>query len=377
MNTTATQRHPALQATKIGGIELANRFAVAPMSRVSAAADGTPTDEMTDYYAHFARGGFGLVITEGTYTDTTHSQGYLNQPGLATDGHIDGWRRVTDAVHATGTPILAQLMHAGALSQGNSYGAHAIAPSATRPVGQMLEEYGGSGCWSVPREMTSSDIDFAVAGFVDAAARAQAAGFDGVEIHAANGYLLDQFLTVYTNARTDEYGGNVANRIRLTARIVAEIRHRVGTDFVVGVRLSQTKVNDLKYRWPGGAEDAETIFAAVAEAGADYLHIASEGRDFIDTARFAEGRTITAVARQVTGLPVIANGGMHDMRQAADVLDGGHADLLSIGRGALANPDLPARLAGDVELAPFDHAMLSPMATISNARSWWAAQDAH
>jgi 2,4-dienoyl-CoA reductase-like NADH-dependent reductase (Old Yellow Enzyme family) len=377
MSTTATRQHPALKPSQIGRTELTNRLAVAPMSRVSAAPDGTPTDEMTDYYARFAHGGFGLLITEGSYTDTTHSQGYLNQPGLATERHVEGWRRVTQAVHKGDAPIVAQLMHAGALSQGNPYAAEAIAPSAIAPLGQMLEEYGGSGRWAVPREMTSSDIDFAVAGFVDAATRAQAAGFDGVEIHAANGYLLDQFLTVYTNCRADEYGGSVSNRIRLTARTVTEIRHRVGSEFVIGVRLSQTKVNDLKYRWPGGSQDAEVIFAAVAEAGADYLHIASEGRDFIDTARFADGGTITAVARQVTGLPVIANGGMHDMRQAADVLDDGHADLLSIGRGALANPDLPARLAGDVELAPFDHAMLSPMATISNARSWWATQDAH
>jgi 2,4-dienoyl-CoA reductase-like NADH-dependent reductase (Old Yellow Enzyme family) len=377
MNAIATQQHPALETVRIGHFELTNRLAVAPMSRVSAAPDGTPTDEMMDYYAQFARGGFGLVITEGTYPDTTHSQGYLNQPGLATERHIDGWRQVTDAVHETGTPILAQLMHAGALSQGNSYGAEAIAPSAIAPLGQMLEEYGGSGRWPIPREMTSADLDFAVAGLVDAAMRAKAAGFDGVEIHAANGYLLDQFLTLYTNSRTDEYGGDVSNRIRSTARVVAEIRRRVSSDFVVGVRLSQTKVNDLRYRWPGGAQDAEVIFAAVADAGADYLHIASEGRDFIDTAQFSDGRTITAVAKQVTGLPVIANGGMHDTRQAADVLQGGHGDLLSIGRGALANPDLPRRLADGLELDRFDHAMLSPMATISNARSWCAAQEAH
>lgn len=374
MNPTAIQRHPALKTSRIGHFELTNRLAVAPMSRVSATSDGTPSDEMTDYYAQFARGGFGLVITEGTYTDTTHSQGYLNQPGLATERHIDGWRRVTDAVHKTGIPILAQLMHAGALSQGNSYGAEAIAPSAIAPIGQMLEEYGGSGRWPVPREMTPVDLDFAATGFVDAALRARAAGFDGVEIHAANGYLLDQFLTAYTNSRTDDFGGGVSNRIRLTARVVAGIRRRVSSDFVIGVRLSQTKVNDLKYRWPGGAQDAETIFAAVADVGADYLHIASEGRDFIETAQFSDGRTITAVAKQVTGLPVIANGGMHDVRQAADVLEGGHADLLSIGRGALANPDLPRRLADGVELDRFDHAMLSPMATISNARSWCAAQ---
>ncbi len=375
MNTTATQ-HPALQTARIGRFELANRLTVAPMSRVSAGADGTPTSEMAEYYAQFARGGFGLVISEGTYTDTAHSQGYLNQPGLATDAHVAGWRRVTDAVHAAGTPMLAQLMHAGALVQGNSHATDTIAPSATAPTGQMLEEYGGQGSWPVPREITSAEIDSVVDGFVDSATRARTAGFDGVEIHAANGYLLDQFLTVYTNSRTDEYGGTVGNRIRLTARIVEAIRGQVGSDFVVGVRLSQTKVNDLKYRWPGGAEDAEVIFSAVAAGGADYLHIASEGRDFIDTARFADGRTITAVARAVTGLPVIANGGMHDLRQAHQVLDEGHADLLSLGRGALANPDLPKRLGDGADLEPFDHAMLSPMATISNARSWRAVQDA-
>jgi len=364
--------HPALIPQRIGAIELKNRLAVAPMSRVSASPDGTPTDEMTDYYRDFAHGGFGVVITEGTYTDTAHSQGYLNQPGLATDGHVEGWRRVVEAVHAAGAPVIAQLMHAGALSQGNSHLVESIAPSAITPRGEQLEEYGGSGGWPKPRELQVGDIDSVVRGFVEAAVRAHAAGFDGVEVHAANGYLLDQFLTDYTNARDDEFGGTVANRIRLTARVVAAIRGRLGSSFLLGVRLSQTKVNDFTYRWPGGAADAELIFAALTDA--DYLHIASEGRDFIDTARLPDGRTITAVAREVSGLPVMANGGMHDLRQAAEVLDGGHADLVSIGRGALANPDLPARLVAGAELNRFDHAMLSPMATIANARAWHSAR---
>lgn len=369
-----TNTHPALTSVRLGGLKLDNRFAVAPMTRVSATADGAPTDAMAGYYAEFARGGFGLVITEGAYTDTTHSQGYLNQPGLATDAHAAGWRPVTDAVHAAGVPIVAQLMHAGALSQGNSHGVETIAPSAVAPRGAMLEEYGGAGTWPTPREMSAADIDAAIAGFVDAAVRARAAGFDGVEIHAANGYLLDQFLTTYTNHRTDEYGGTVAHRIRLAAQISAAVRTAVGADFLVGVRLSQTKVNDFEYRWPGGAQDAEVIFTALAATGIDYLHIASEGRDFIDGARLDDGRTITALARQVTGLPVIANGGMHDTTQAADVLDGGHADVLSIGRGALANPDLPQRVSSGAPLERFDHGMLSPMATIVNAAAWTAAR---
>jgi 2,4-dienoyl-CoA reductase-like NADH-dependent reductase (Old Yellow Enzyme family) len=365
-----TTTHPALAPQRIGRLDLRNRLAVAPMSRVSASSDGTPTDEMSEYYREFARGGFGVVITEGTYTDTAHSQGYLNQPGLAADTHVEGWRHVVDAVHAEDTPVIAQLMHAGALSQGNSYGMGTIAPSPVRPRGEKLSEYGGTGPWPTPRGMNRDDIDSVITGFVDAAVRARAAGFDGVEVHAANGYLLDQFLTDYTNTRDDEFGGTVANRIRFTAEVVAGIRGRLDRDFLLGVRLSQTKVNDFTYRWPGGADDAEVVFAALAAAGADYLHIASEGRDFIDTARLPDGRTITAVAREVSGLPVMANGGMHDLNQAGAVLDGGHADLVSIGRGALANPDLPVRLAAGKSLEPFDHAMLSPMATIANSDAW-------
>ncbi|MDF2826502.1 MAG: NADH:flavin oxidoreductase/NADH oxidase, partial [Mycobacterium sp.] len=303
--------HPTLAAITLAGTDLRNRLAVAPMTRVSATPGGAATAEMAAYYAAFARGGFGLVLTEGTYTDTTHSQGYLNQPGLATDAHVTAWRPVTDAVHAHGVPIIAQLMHAGALSQGNSYGTDTIAPSPVTPRGQKLEEYGGAGGWPTPKAMNADDIEATVAGFVSAAGRARQAGFDGVEVHAANGYLLDQFLTDYTNTRDDEYGGSVENRIRLTADVLHRIR-AAEPDLLLGVRLSQTKVNDFTHRWPGGAADAEIIVTALAGTGVDYLHIASEGRDFIDTARLSDGRTITGLARDVSGLPVMANGGMHN-----------------------------------------------------------------
>ncbi|MFI2279581.1 oxidoreductase [Nocardia beijingensis] len=360
--------HPALAPLALDTLNLRNRFAVAPMTRVSARPDGTPTAQMADYYRGFAAGGFGLVITEGIYTDAKHSQGYFNQPGLVSDEHIDAWRAVVSAVHDEGAPIIAQLMHAGALSQGNFYGFGTIAPSAVRPRGVMLSDYGGAGGpWGVPRAMAGGDIDEVVAGFVAAAKNARAAGFDGVELHAANGYLLDQFITDYTNLRDDEYGGSATNRIRLTAEILTKIRGAVD-GFPVGVRLSQTKVNDFTHRWPGGEADARAIFAELVDAA--YLHIASEGRDFIETARFPSGATITALAREVSGRPVIANGGMHDLAQAADVLTGGHADVLSLGRGALANPDLPRRVERGASLDVFDHEMLHPMATLDNAQAW-------
>ncbi|MEV6041818.1 NADH:flavin oxidoreductase [Nonomuraea sp. NPDC052116] len=363
-------QHPALRPDRIGELHLANRLAVSPMTRVSAAADGTPTAEMADYYAAFARGGFSLVLTEGTYTDTRYSQSYANQPGLVTDDHEAAWRDVVGHVHDAGAPMILQLMHAGALSQGNRYRDDTAAPSAVLPRGQKMPEYGGYGPWPTPRAMSQDDIDQVVHGFVTSAVRARRAGFDGVEVHGANGYLVDQFLTDYTNQRGDRYGGTVANRVRLAAEIVSAIRAAVGPRFCVGIRLSQGKVNDFTHRWAGGSREAEIIFATLAEAGASYLHIASEGRDWVETATLDGQVTITGLARKVTGLPVLANGGMHDLDRAAMVLQDGHADVLTLGRGALANPDFPRRLAQGLPMANFDHQMLQPMATLSNARLW-------
>ncbi|WP_350275104.1 NADH:flavin oxidoreductase [Kribbella sp. HUAS MG21] len=370
MELTTTRVHPALEPARIGGLDLANRLAVAPMTRVSATPAGVPTAEMADYYGEYAAGGFGLLITEGTYPDAAYSQGYLNQPGLSTAEQADGWRAVTDRVHAAGGRILAQLMHAGAISQGNPHRAELVGPSAVQPLGQMMPEYGGSGPWPVPRELTIDELRQIVDDFAAAAVRASEAGFDGVEIHGANGYLLDQFLTVYTNQRTDRYGGPVANRIRLTAEVAEAVVSATPEDFVVGVRLSQTKVNDFEYRWPGGAYDGEVIFSALAATGVDYLHIASEGRNWLDTARLQGGQTITGLARRISGLPVIANGGMHDPEQADRVLTDGHADVLSIGHGALANPDLPRRLADGRPLEVFDRTMLQPSVTLANVKQW-------
>ncbi|WP_245669398.1 oxidoreductase [Nocardia speluncae] len=365
--------HPALEPFGLGSLALRNRLAVAPMTRVSAPPDGVPTAQMAEYYGAYAVGGFGLIVTEGIYTDATHSQSYFGQPGLVTAGQIAGWRAVTDSAHRAGAAIVAQLMHAGAISQGNTFGFETIGPSAVAPRGKMMVDYGGTGGpWSAPREMTAHDIDQVVAGFVAAAGNARDAGFDGVEIHGANGYLLDQFLTDYTNLRTDEYGGPVQNRIRLTARVLAAVQEAVG-DFPVGVRLSQTKVNDFTYRWSGGETDARVVFEALSEAS--YLHIASEGRNFIETARFPSGATITGLAREVSRRPVIANGGMHEPAQAADVLAGGHADVLSLGRGALANPDLPQRLSSGEAFDAFDYEMLHPLATLDCAAAWRARRE--
>ncbi|MER7696893.1 NADH:flavin oxidoreductase [Streptomyces sp. NPDC096095] len=356
--------HPALTACRLAGMELRNRFAVAPMTRVSATEDGRATPEMAAYYAAFAEGGFGLLITEGTYTDTAFSQGYLHQPGITDEAQAAAWRPVVERAHAAGARVVLQLMHAGALAQGNRFRDRAAGPSAVRPLGEQLTKYRGSGRWPVPMEMTRRQIAEAVSGFAGAAVRARDAGFDGVEIHAANGYLLDQFLTPYTNLRTDGYGGGVEGRLRLVREVTAEVRDAAGPGLTVGVRFSQGKINDPGWRWPGGDAEAEAVFTAAAGAGADYLHIAGGGRDW-----FPQGPTLPALARTVTGLPVIANGGLHRDAVARRVLDEGHADVLAVGTGALANPDLPRRVAAGEPRAPFDPQVLEPLATLDNART--------
>ncbi|WP_420829729.1 NADH:flavin oxidoreductase [Polyangium aurulentum] len=368
--STAAALHPALSSTSIGALRLSNRLVVAPMSRVSTAGDGVPTEAMRRYYAAFAEGGFGLVITEGTYPDLAHSQGYADQPGLATDAQAAAWRPIVDAVHAAGAKIIVQLMHAGALSQGNRHRGETIGPSAVQPKGEKLPEYGGSGPYATPRAMNEDDIRDVLDGFARAAVRARDVGFDGVELHAANGYLFDQFLTTYTNTRTDPYGGPVENRIRFAADAVRAMRGVVGSGLLIGTRVSQAKVNDFTYRWPGGAEDGKVIFAALRDAGADYLHVAGEGRGWRQGAQLPGGVSLTEIARHVGELPVIANGGLDDPALSARVIEGGHADLVSIGRGALANPDWPRRLAEGAPFEPFDRAMLHPYASIENVEQW-------
>jgi 2,4-dienoyl-CoA reductase-like NADH-dependent reductase (Old Yellow Enzyme family) len=329
---------------------------------------------MARYYSRFAAGGFSLIITEGTYTDHKYSQAYRNQPAIVTAQQVDGWRAVTESVHAAGSRLVLQLMHAGALVQDNHHRTTTIAPSTVAPQGAKMPAYGGDGPFALPTAATHGDISEAIEGFAASAAQAQVAGFDAVEVHGANGYLIDQFLTSYTNLREDQYGGDPERRTRFAAEVLRAIREAVGPDFPVGIRLSQTKVNDLDYRWPGGAAEAETIFRAVTDAGADYLHLASEGRDWLHTATLDTGVTVTALARDVTGLPIIANGGMHVLTLARSVLADNHADLVALGRGALANPDWPLRLAHDGQLTEFDSTMLKPDVTLDSQRAWEQAR---
>lgn len=364
------------ETVALGSTTLDNRVGVAPMTRTSATEEGLATDQMVSYYTSFARGGFGLIITEGIYPDDKHSQGYFNQPGIVSEEQIQAWKKVVDSVHQAGAKIFAQLMHAGALSQGNRFMKESIAPSAVEPKGEQLEFYGGKGPFPTPREATKEDITKVINGFVMAAKHAKSAGFDGVEIHGANGYILDQFLTDYTNQRTDEYGGSTENRVRLLVEVSKAVREAVGSGFTVGIRISQGKVNDYAHKWAGKEKDAEIIFGQLGQAGLDFIHVTEyeawqpafpegEGTSATDSAFGDGGATLAALAKKYGGIPVMANGHLEDPAKAAEVIDKGEADVITLGKGALANHDWVNKVKNGEPLAEFEpEKVLSPDAKI-------------
>ncbi len=356
----------------LGRLRLRNRVAVAPMTRVSASADGLPSARMADYYRAFAQGGFGLVITEGLYTDRAHAQGYLHQPGLSDNAQAQAWRALVAAVRGDGAAMVAQLMHAGALSQGNPHRRHNVAPTRLRPAGQQMAFYRGSGPYDVPAQITIGQIDEAIAGFAQAARHACEAGFDGVEIHGANGYLLDQFLTEGINQRSDRYGGSVRQRLTLITEVIQAVRAQVGASFTVGLRISQGKVNDFGHKWRGGVDEAADIFGTLGALPLDYLHTTEF--EAWQPAFDDGGPSLAALATRHAGLPVIANGGLHDPAQAAGMIARGEAQMVSLGRGALTHADWPARVAASLPLQAFDRAMLSPIADLDNADRHLAAR---
>jgi len=352
---------------KIDNLTIANRLVVAPMTRVSASSDGVPTDTMKSHYKEYSEGGWGLIITEGTYIDEKFSQGYKNQPGIATKTHIENWRKIVDAVHETNTPIFMQLIHAGGLVQENIYQREGIAPSATELLGKMLPHYYGEGKFPVPKEITKKQIAETVISFANAAKNALEAGFDGIEIHGANGYLLDQFLTVFSNKRNDEYGGNLENRIRFHCEVLQSVLDAVKGKIPVGIRISQTKVNNFEYQWPGAEADASFIFKKMRSIAPSYIHISThKGLEPV----WNTEHNLAYYAKKYFEGKVIACGGLHVPFKAANLLNNNEADFTAVGKGAIANPNLPKDIRHNNSQIEFQPEMIKPLATIENTRTW-------
>ena len=315
---------------RLGPLELQNRFVMAPMTRNRAGDGAAPTVLNAEYYAQ--RAGAGLIVTEGTQPAAV-GQGYFGTPGLHTDAQVAGWRLVADAVHARGGAIIAQLMHTGRVGHPSITGLQPVAPSAVRAAGQVYTPTGMQD-FVEPRALEIDELPGVVADFVDAAERAVAAGLDGVELHAANGYLLHQFLADGTNVRTDAYGGSPENRARFVVAVATAVAAAIGADRV-GIRVSPGHAfNDISE-----TDVAETYEALVTELdplGLLYLHVAED-----------PGTSFSDALRKLFGGPfVLSTGfaGASDLTTAQQVVDSGAADLFAIGRGFLANPDLVERL---------------------------------
>jgi len=318
---------------QLGPYELRNRLVMAPMTRSRAAEGNVVTDSTVEYYRQRATA--GLIVSEATQV-SPQGVGYTRTPGVHDDQQVAAWRKVTEAVHAEGGRIFAQLWHTGRASHPSFHGGELpVAPSAIGIEGQVYT-YQGMQPYVTPRALETDEIAGVVAQFAHGAERAFEAGFDGVELHGANGYLIDQFLRDGSNRRTDQYGGSIPNRVRFLAEVTAAVADVWGGDRV-GVRLS-----------PYGAfngmsdSDPDATFSYAASAlnpfGLAYLHLI----DGVAGPMSVPGKRITPTIRAIFRNPLIVNGG-YDVATANQVIGAGHADLVAFGVPFLANPDLVRR----------------------------------
>ena len=336
MSEQTQQQRSLFSPVRVGPYTLPNRIAMAPMTRNRAGPGNVPTDLMATYYRQ--RASAGLIITEATQV-SPQGVGYPATPGIHTPEQVRGWRMVTDAVHKAGGRIFLQLWHVGRISHPSMQpgGALPVAPSAIRPAGSTITPEGPKP-FETPRALELEEIPQVIDQFRHGARCALEAGFDGVEVHGANGYLVDQFIRDGTNQRTDAYGGSIANRARFALEVVEAVAGVWGADRTA-IRLSPGGAyNDMRDSTP--RETFGYLIEKLDGYGLAYLHIAESTE-----ADVRHGGVMLGAAdfRHLFRGPLMANGGYTAARAQA-ALDAGHADLISFGRLFLANPDLPERL---------------------------------
>ena len=324
-------------------LSLPNRIVMAPMTRSRAGDTRVPNATMAEYYAQ--RASAGLIVSEATAI-SEQANGWIGAPGIYTDAMEAGWRLVTDAVHARGGRIFLQLWHMGRASHSSFHGGRPpVSALAVKLAGDSIHTPTGKQPYETPRSLETQEIPGVVADYARAAARARAAGFDGVEVHAANGYLIDQFLQARTNLRTDAYGGSIDKRCRFLVDVVAAIAE-VWPSRRVAVRLSPNGVyNDMGS--PNFREQFTHAATLLDRFGLAYLHV----MDGLGFGFHEQGPPMTlAEFRQVFHGPLAANCG-YTRESADEVLRAGLADLVAFGRPFISNPDLAERFAHDWPLA--------------------------
>lgn len=333
----------------LGNLTLANRVVMAPMTRNRADHDYAPTDLVATYYAQ--RAAAGLIITEGV-APSPNGLGYPRTPGIYSEKQIKQWRRVTDAVHEKDGRIFLQIMHVGrvANSLNTPEGAQVLAPSAVELSGEMYTDAKGMQPHTPAKEMTIEEVRLTVQEFIDAAKNAVEAGFDGVEIHGANGYVIEQFINPNTNKREDEYGGSTENRTRFLVEIAEGIVAAIGKD-KVGIRVSPYGVFNEMAPYDSIDADYTHISAEMKRLDIAYMHVV----DHEAMGAPAVSPETKQAIRDTFGGTVILSGGYEDAKRANENLDAGLGHLVAYGRPFLANPDLVTRLKQGAELNAPDY----------------------
>lgn len=334
----------------IGDLEISNRMVMAPLSRSRATPEGVPTALMVEHYKQRATA--GLIITESAPI-SHQGVGYPSTPGLFTPEQTAGWLRVVNAVHASGGRIFAQLQHCGRISHKSHQPNEAtpVAPSPICPDGVAFTTSGYQP-FETPQELQADEIKSIVEQYKQAAQNCLAAGFDGVEVHAGNGYLIDQFLRDGTNQRNDQYGGNIDNRMRFLNEVLDAVT-TVYPASRVGLRLSpENTFNDMSDSDP--QTHFEHIVSGIADRGLGYLHVLETSMDFRGHIEGAARNVDYAQLRKLFSGTYIANNG-YTKERAQEAIESGHADLVSFGAAFLSNPDLVQRFQNDFPLNKVDH----------------------
>jgi 2,4-dienoyl-CoA reductase-like NADH-dependent reductase (Old Yellow Enzyme family) len=346
----------------IQNVTLPNRIVMAPMTR-SFSPGGIPGEDVAAYYRRRAEGGVGLIITEGTYPPHPAAGFDPKVPHLFGEAALQGWQHVVDQVHAAGGRIFSQLWHLG------------MQISSGPPPLDGQHPIGPSGDFA----MTQAEIDTAIEAYVQAARSAQGIGFDGVELHGAHGYLIDQFFWERTNRRTDRYGGDLVARTRFATEVIREVRRRVGPGFPVGLRFSQWKIGDYDAKLVATPSELDLFLRPLADAGVDIFHCSTrqfwvpefEGSDLNLagwTKKLTGKPTITVGSVTLEG-PLVTGSRTQDSVRCTgidallDRLERGEFDLVAVGRALIANPDWAVKVKSGAldQLRPFDRGLLTSL----------------
>jgi 2,4-dienoyl-CoA reductase-like NADH-dependent reductase (Old Yellow Enzyme family) len=355
----------------IRNLKLANRIVMAPMTR-SFSPGGVPGLDVAAYYRRRAEGGVGLIVTEGTLVPHPSAGFDTRVPHLYGDDSLAGWRRVVGEVHAASGKIFPQLWHVG-MVYGPPYGepsagAMPVGPSGLKKPGEL-----------VGQPMSQSDIDAVIEAFASAAANAKELGFDGLELHGAHGYLIDQFFWEGTNQRTDGYGGDLVSRTRFAVEIIGEVRRRIGPDFPLALRFSQWKLQDYNAKLAHTPAELEAFLQPLSDAGVDLFHCST--RRFWDPEFPGSDLNLAGWTKKLTGKPTVTVGSVtlnEDFTKsfatdnAASItgidnllerLDRGEFDLVAIGRSLIANPAWPKQIGSGAinQLLPFARGVLAQL----------------